>query len=194
MRHVVLDLISAGALACWGALAVIWVLGARGRAGRRARDASEPRDVGSLAAGVGAICVLESPASIWSAVTIGSVWARAAGLPLLIAATTATIAARRSLGDSWSSAPRARERRLRTDGAYAVARHPIYAGVLAMLVATALAYGLGRWLALVAVVALALSVKIRSEESLLARTFPEQHRRYRERVPCLVPRVVGRRR
>jgi protein-S-isoprenylcysteine O-methyltransferase Ste14 len=194
MRHVVSDAVSAGVLACWGLLGIVWVLGAWRGERRGARDSGEPRDVGSLAASVGAICVLESPASVWSAVTIGSVWARAAGLPPLLAATVATIAARRSLGDSWSSAPRARERRLRTDGAYAFARHPIYAGVLAMLLATALAYGLGRWLALTAVVALALAFKIRSEESLLATAFPEQHRRYRERVPCLVPRVVGRRR
>jgi protein-S-isoprenylcysteine O-methyltransferase Ste14 len=49
---------------------------------------------------------------------------------------------------------------LRTEGPYAVTRHPIYTGILGMLVGTALLSGLGYWAAVVAVAVAGLEVKI----------------------------------
>src|SRR5262245_62627993 len=59
---------------------------------------------------------------------------RGLGAALLVVATGFTIWARVELGTMWSSTPVARENHvLRADGPYAVTRHPIYTGILGML-------------------------------------------------------------
>jgi len=115
--------------------------------------------------------------------------ARAAGAVVLGAATVAALWTRARLGAAWSSAALVREgARLRTSGPYAVTRHPTYSAVTAMVAGTALTQGLGRWVAVLALVALALRVKAAAEERLLARAFGAEYARYRRRVPGLVPR------
>jgi protein-S-isoprenylcysteine O-methyltransferase Ste14 len=68
-----------------------------------------------------------------------------------------------------------------------VTRHPIYSGLLGMLLGTTLLGGMGRWLVLVAVGLILFEVKIRMEEQLLLATFPDEYPGYRQRVPQLVP-------
>jgi protein-S-isoprenylcysteine O-methyltransferase Ste14 len=89
----------------------------------------------------------------------------------------------------WSSAAVARpDHELRTDGPYHLTRHPVYTGMLAMLLGSVLAEGAGRWLAIAAAVAVALVCKARNEEATLLRAFPERYVQYRTTVPALVPR------
>jgi protein-S-isoprenylcysteine O-methyltransferase Ste14 len=76
---------------------------------------------------------------------------------------------------------------LRTDGPYAVTRHPIYTGLLGMLLGTVLLNGLGVSLALLVVGVAVLVTRIPIEERLMSKTFPDEYARYRERVPRLVP-------
>ncbi len=76
---------------------------------------------------------------------------------------------------------------LTTDGPYAVTRHPIYSGMLAMLLGAALA-----WNSLVTLVLAALMIPLayshtRYEEPLLEAHFGEAYREYRQRVPRLLP-------
>jgi protein-S-isoprenylcysteine O-methyltransferase Ste14 len=107
---------------------------------------------------------------------------------VLIASTVFALWARFSLGTSWSIAPEVGgDRRLRTEGPYAVTRHPIYTGLLGMILGTALLAGLGQ--AILAVVAglIVFSVKVHQEEQLLLATFPESYPGYRQRVPQLIP-------
>jgi protein-S-isoprenylcysteine O-methyltransferase Ste14 len=107
---------------------------------------------------------------------------------LFALATAATIWARIALGTMWSSTPVARENHgLRTTGPYAITRHPIYTGVLAMLAGTAVMQGSGRWVALFALVLGVLLLKIRSEERLLEHELGAAYTRYRRRVPRLLP-------
>jgi protein-S-isoprenylcysteine O-methyltransferase Ste14 len=82
-----------------------------------------------------------------------------------------------------------REQTLVTSGPYAHVRHPMYAGALAMMLATPLA--LGSWWALLAVAVLAAVIVARllDEERVLAANLPG-YREYRERVRYrLVPFV-----
>jgi protein-S-isoprenylcysteine O-methyltransferase Ste14 len=101
-----------------------------------------------------------------------------------------TVWARLTLGSTWSSGVVARQGHvLRTSGPYQVTRHPVYTGIAGMLTGSALADGLGRWIAASAAVALLLLAKARTEERLLAAEFPAGYERYRRDVPQLVPRI-----
>lgn len=77
-----------------------------------------------------------------------------------------------------------------TTGPFALARHPIYGGI----VLGALGWAVWRWDALRAVLALALGVfllvKIKLEEALLARRFPEDYPPYATRVKRMIPWLI----
>jgi protein-S-isoprenylcysteine O-methyltransferase Ste14 len=77
-------------------------------------------------------------------------------------------------------------RSLRTTGPYAVTRHPIYTGLLGMLVGTGLLGG-GWTLALAVVAAAYITFKARAEERLMTDTFGARYAAYRRRTPRLVP-------
>jgi protein-S-isoprenylcysteine O-methyltransferase Ste14 len=89
----------------------------------------------------------------------------------------------------WSASPNVlqADHELRTDGPYAITRHPIYTGLLGMLLGTVLLNGLGASLALLIVGAVVLATRIPIEERLMGKRFPDQYPAYRERVPRLVP-------
>lgn len=89
---------------------------------------------------------------------------------------------------SAAHAPRERTRsQLRTHGPYAVTRHPIYTGLLGMLLGATLLSGIGQWIVLFPVGLIVVEVKIRMEEHLMLAAFPEKYPRYRRQVPQLVP-------
>jgi protein-S-isoprenylcysteine O-methyltransferase Ste14 len=118
----------------------------------------------AIATGVMAICA-----------AVGSVW-------LVTAAV-------RTLGKEWSLTARLVEgHKLATTGPYAFVRHPIYTGMLGMLVATGLA--LSHWPALLAALVIFFAgtiIRVRSEEKLLREAFGEQFENYSQRVPAIVP-------
>jgi protein-S-isoprenylcysteine O-methyltransferase Ste14 len=86
------------------------------------------------------------------------------------------------------------DHQLRTDGPYAITRHPIYTGLFGMLLGTVLLNGLGASLALIVVGSAVLATRVPIEERLMNKTFPDEYARYRERVPRFVPRLHPRRR
>lgn len=197
MRHVVYDLAEATTWAAWAAVGIGWAVGAvLGRGASHVRE-RRGRDGASRAAfAIGAAIAL-TPESFWRALTVGSNWSRLAGVAVLALACLLTLWARLALGMMWSSAVTARRNHvLRTTGPYAVTRHPIYTGTIAMLIGTALAQGLGRWAAILVVVTVMLEVKMRAEERLLVEEFPARYERYRREVPQLIPglRAAGIRR
>jgi protein-S-isoprenylcysteine O-methyltransferase Ste14 len=119
---------------------------------------------------------------------VGALWVRVLGLAVLVASTVFTLWARFSLGTMWSMAPKVTgDRHLRTHGPYAVTRHPIYTGVLGMILGATLLSGIGQWIALFPVGLILLKVKIRMEKHLLVATVPDEYSRYRRQVPQLVP-------
>jgi protein-S-isoprenylcysteine O-methyltransferase Ste14 len=101
------------------------------------------------------------------------------------------VAAIRALGRHWSVEARTIEgHELVTTGPYAVVRHPIYAGLFGLLVATGLAISTWEGLAGAAVLYAAGSyVRIAGEEKLLGATFGDAYRQYAARVPAFLPFV-----
>jgi protein-S-isoprenylcysteine O-methyltransferase Ste14 len=186
-----MDLLVLGAnVACWGAIVVVWIAAAVREAGTRpAVRVRGSTEIGMVLLAVVAVAaiVLVGP-SILAPLTVEAPWARVIGAGLLIGSTAFAIWARLALGSSWSVGPRAAtDRGLRTDGPFAITRHPIYTGLLGMLLGSALLCGLGQWIVLVPAGLIIAGLKIRSEERLLLATFPEAYLAYRERVPQLIP-------
>ena len=126
--------------------------------------------------------------SQFGGLAVGALWVRLLGLAVLVASTVFTLWARFSLGTMWSVAPKVKDdHQLRTHGPYAVTRHPIYTGLLGMLLGATLLSGIGQWIVLVPVALIVFEVKIRMEERLMVATFPEEYPRYRRQVPQLIP-------
>jgi protein-S-isoprenylcysteine O-methyltransferase Ste14 len=178
--------------ACWLLMGVVWVAGAVYNA-RRA-PAAKVRSAPGQAVLVGVLLfvVLRTPQADWRWITVDVPWLRALGLVLLVLGTGFTLWARIVLGTMWSSDAVVKEdHALRTDGPYRITRHPIYTGILGMLVGTALLGEVGRWGAALAVGVVFAAARIRDEERLLGAEFPDDYRRYRERVPQLVPGLHG---
>ena len=141
-------------------------LGRAARADTAITTGNSTRNVLAMAASVLAI-----------GVAIGSVWL----------ATTAV----KTLGKEWSLTARLVEgHKLATSGPYAYVRHPIYSGMLGMLVATGLA--ISHWAALLAglvVFFVGTIIRVRSEEKLLREAFGDEFENYAQRVPAIVPGV-----
>lgn len=113
------------------------------------------------------------------------------GAALCVAGLAVAIWARRTLADNWSSNVTFRQgHELIERGPYRLARHPIYTGVLLMGLGTATARGqVSCWLGL-ALMCTGFWIKLKQEEGLMLRHFPEAYPDYRKRVKALVPFVV----
>jgi len=119
------------------------------------------------------VAILASVIAVVAA--IGSVWLVTAAL--------------KTLGKEWSLTARLVEgHQLATAGPYAYVRHPIYTGMLGMLLATG--FAISYWPALLAALVVffvGTMIRVRSEERLLRGAFGEQFEAYARRVPAILP-------
>jgi protein-S-isoprenylcysteine O-methyltransferase Ste14 len=98
--------------------------------------------------------------------------------------------ARATLGRNWSGTITLKEgHELIERGPYRFVRHPIYTGLLAMFLATSIAFGhLGGLVAVILAFA-SFWIKLSEEEKLMRQHFPEQYRSYEQRVKRIIPFV-----
>jgi protein-S-isoprenylcysteine O-methyltransferase Ste14 len=186
-----------GIAVCVGVVVVVWVAGAlynalhtRHHAYPAPRERTRNRPGSTALIVVAAVCAVLVIAgrSHFDGLAVGALWVRVLGLAVLAASTVFTLWARFSLGTMWSNAPQVKDdHQLRTHGPYAVTRHPIYTGLLGMLLGATLLSGIGQWIVLFPVGLILFEVKIRMEEPLMLATFPDDYPRYRRQVPQLVP-------
>lgn len=98
-------------------------------------------------------------------------------------------AAVKTLGREWSVTARVVEgHKLATDGPYRFVRHPIYTGMLGMLLANGLVFS--HWLALTAAIVIyfvGTVIRIKSEERLLREVLGAEFDSYERSVPAIVP-------
>ena len=177
---------------CWGAVVMVWVVGAAlGARKSRARrpDGFDSGALWRIGSVVAAGLVYAVTRHELHRVTDHARWVEVAGLVLLIASTAFTIWARVALGRLWSATPNTlrTDHRLKTDGPYSVTRHPIYTGLFGMVLGSVLLNGLGSSLAFLVVAGIVVATRIPVEERLMGETFPDEYPRYRERVPQFVP-------
>ena len=187
-----------GTAACWGALALAWLLGAIFYESQAPAERTRSWFGSALWPGLVITLALAFaiPRADWNAVALHAAWIRILGLAILVGGTAFAIWARLALGAMWSATPAVKEEhRLRTSGPYRVTRHPIYTGMLAMLLGTGLLTGDGRILVAFPVYVVLVEIKLHIEERLMLAEFPDDYPRYRRQVPQLVPGLrLGRRR
>jgi protein-S-isoprenylcysteine O-methyltransferase Ste14 len=102
------------------------------------------------------------------------------------------VAAARTLGKQWSLAARVVEgHKLVTEGPYRAVRHPIYTGMLGMLLATCAATTIPVAIPFAVLVFLVGTlVRVRSEEKLLRETFGADFDDYSRRVRGFIPGIL----
>jgi protein-S-isoprenylcysteine O-methyltransferase Ste14 len=190
MRTQPLNMIAViGLVACWGAVALAWLAGAIYYESRSPAEQTRTRFVSPM--WISAVVVglsVAVPRADWLPLEIHAPGLRILGLAILLAATALTVWARLALGAMWSAAPTVKqEHKLCTGGPYAITRHPIYTGLLGMMLGALLLAGGGRWTVPFAIYLVVLEFKIRIEERLMLAEFPDDYPRYRRHVPQLVP-------
>ena len=110
------------------------------------------------------------------------------GLALTAGGLGFTMWARRALGTNWSALPGLKkDHELIERCSYRLVRHPIYTGLLLAIFGTCLAGGRVWNLSVVAMAALLLIVKLKAEEALLTRQFPDAYPLYQRRVKAIIP-------
>ncbi len=109
---------------------------------------------------------------------------------LCVAGVAIAIWARFSLGRNWSGSITYKEdHELVEKGPYRWVRHPIYTGMLLMVIGTAIAKGTPDALAAI-VLFFAIHVwKFRQEEALMTRHFPDAYPAYLKRTKALLPGI-----
>ena len=110
------------------------------------------------------------------------------GVALLAAGLAFAVWARVHLGRNWSGSVtvKAGHELIRT-GPYGYVRHPIYTGLIAALLGTAITSGTVRAAVGFAIMVVAFLYKLRLEEAFMRETFPEEYPRYAAVVPRLIP-------
>lgn len=183
---------------CWGACVLVWA--AAGIYNRIRGPRQRTRDLRGTMTLLGVILVCAVLAVLtrgfWQRlVLVEAAWVRVLGLVILVPSTVLALWARLALGTMWTfSSIVKHDHQLRTDGPYAITRHPIYTGLLGMLLGTTLLGGIGQFIPLVPLGVILLSLKAQGEERLLMIAFPDDYPRYRRHVPQLVPGLGSLRR
>jgi len=113
------------------------------------------------------------------------------GTVICVLGLCVTVWARKTLAGNWSSDVTFKQgHELIRTGPYRYVRHPIYTGLLIMMLGTAIEMGFLRsWLGL-GVVFVGFWIKLSQEERLLRRHFPEEYPRYQKEVKALVPGIL----
>jgi protein-S-isoprenylcysteine O-methyltransferase Ste14 len=175
--------------ACWIAFFAVWLAFAvRRNTGRSSRSpgAMGMRLVLAVALIFGALFGQRLPILAFGRFTTE---VATLGCALCFAGLAFAVWARVALGRSWGMPMTLHQKPdLVTSGPYRFVRHPIYTGMSAMVIGTALVYpGMLLWAAFLIVY---MIVSARREERDMALLFPDTYTAYRQRSKMLVPFVL----
>ena len=180
-------------LGCWVIFATYWLISAM-----RTKAIAERQSVWSalvhripLGFSYVLLAVRHLPPPLNLSVTPHADWVRAIGILVCALGLLVTLRARGTLAGNWSNDVTFKQgHELIRTGPYRFVRHPIYTGILAMCLGTALDIGqLRGWLAL-PLMTIAFWIKLKQEERLLLRHFPNDYLTYQKQVKALVPFVI----
>jgi len=170
--------------ACWVIFFVVWFIAAWFTKRTVERSNSWMRWVAAIVA-----ILLIGTRNGWQMLANStSLWRPTSGLAFVAAVVTAiglciALWARAMLGGNWSGLTVLKDQHeLIERGPYAFVRHPIYTGVLLMVLGTVMFWGTRDGLVVLAIIVVGLFLKARTEERMLTKHFPEAYPRYRARV------------
>lgn len=164
---------------CWGLFLVIWGAGWIYNLLKAPKVEKRPPINPLTIIGILLIMLLGRPALVYALRFMISIppWLAMIGAALLILSTGLTLWARFVLGTMWSNQPEIKVgHRLRTHGPYQISRHPIYTGMLGMLVGSLLISNMSAFWRIATVIgSMIVLVKIPLEEKLMLATFGEEY-------------------
>ncbi len=177
-------------LASWLIWLLYWVVAARGSKAVRQREGSLTRVafLAQLVLTAMLLAPLRWSGWLWTQL-IGGGWTRYwIAVALVCIGLVLSIWARRSLGGNWSGSVTVKEgHELVQGGPYRLIRHPIYTGMLLMILGTGLAAGRVHGLLAFPVALSALWLKSRVEERWMGAEFGERYAAYRKKSWALIP-------
>jgi protein-S-isoprenylcysteine O-methyltransferase Ste14 len=110
---------------------------------------------------------------------------------IVLAGAAFTVWARITLGRNWSAEVTFKQdHELIESGPYALARHPIYTGLILMALGTAINYGRAIGFALFFSLCGSLWWKARQEERIMSNHFPDAYAKYKTHVRAIIPFVL----
>jgi protein-S-isoprenylcysteine O-methyltransferase Ste14 len=110
---------------------------------------------------------------------------------VVLAGAAFTVWARITLGRNWSAEVTFKQdHQLIESGPYALARHPIYTGLIVMALGTAIDYGRAFGFAVLIALCGSLWWKARQEERIMSRHFPDAYAEYSKHVRAIIPFVL----
>ncbi|HEY1765652.1 MAG TPA: isoprenylcysteine carboxylmethyltransferase family protein [Opitutaceae bacterium] len=99
--------------------------------------------------------------------------------------------ARRTLGTNWSGNPTIKEGHVLIQaGPYRVVRHPIYTGILIGILGTGIGSGRSFNLYVLGFSTVGFWIKLKFEETLMLRQFPQAYGEYKKRTKALIPFIL----
>jgi protein-S-isoprenylcysteine O-methyltransferase Ste14 len=187
-------LLARGFQMLWVAWGIIWLLAAPWSASARTQQGPRERLLHLAPLLLGGALFFAAPSEDnllgWRIIP-GTVWLPWIGLTMTAIGLLFAIWARLILGKMWSGRVTLKEEHaLVQRGPYALARHPIYTGLLLALLGTALARGTVSHVLGFLVIFSGLMFKLRQEERLLAGHFGASYDAYRAKVKGLVPFIL----
>jgi protein-S-isoprenylcysteine O-methyltransferase Ste14 len=179
---------------CWLIFAAVWLVGTISTKRTIYRESSAERARYWLLLLIGYFLLIRSsslpPPFAWLIIphAISSAWA---GAFMCISGLMFAVWARVILGANWSGVITLKEgHELIEHGPYRIVRHPIYTGILVMFAGTAIAIGyFGGFTGLLLVFA-SFWMKLKREEDLMLKYFPDRYPAYQRRVKRIIPFLV----
>lgn len=171
---------------CWAIFIVYWIVASFGVKRTVERRAGWWRVFILLIAVVIAFNLTNHDVILWSrTLAIGIIADIVTLMGLVIVLWARTI-----LGGNWSSDTVLKENHeLIQRGPYRYVRHPIYSGLLLMVLGAAIFYGRATGFAALAIFFITFWFRARQEEKLLTKQFPEAYPDYKARVKKFIPFV-----
>lgn len=179
---------------CWVVFIAIWIATAADTKATVERQSFAARASYTVPVLLGAALVFHGfsnvsfPGGLGARIYAESATTQWLGFLAVVLGLAIAVWARQSLGRNWSSTVVIKQdHELVTRGPYSFVRHPIYTGLLAMFLGTALALGDGAAFLGTVLTGLGFWIKLRFEEQLMLKRFPRDYPDYQARVKRLIP-------
>lgn len=188
------DLASDAVLLCWLVWGVYWIISSRTAKQKAERQSARSRAGYFVFTVAGLILLTSNPSHVYPLKkrVVPQTFAFAlAGAIVCILGTIFTLWARRIIADNWSSdVAFKRGHELVEKGPYSIVRHPIYTGMLIMVLGTAIVAGALAQIVAIVFVFVGFWIKMKQEEALLVTHFPNEYPAYQKRTKRIIPFVL----